>query len=186
MASSTERALADSLKKLMRTKTLDKITVRDITDDCGVNRQTFYYHFRDVYDLVEWIFRYDAERIVAAGSNEESWQEIVRRMIDEVLAERNFVLNTYYSLNRRELDLFMQALVRPMVTAIFDKLLNGRRIRESDRMFVIEIQTYASTGVLMEWVGTGMREKEIWNVDRICEYVETMLEASIRKYEERP
>ena len=43
----TEKALAASLKKLLEKKTLDKITVKDITDDCGVNRQTFYYHFHD-------------------------------------------------------------------------------------------------------------------------------------------
>ena len=48
----TEKALAASLKKLLEKKTLDKITVKDITDDCGVNRQTFYYHFHDVFDLV--------------------------------------------------------------------------------------------------------------------------------------
>ena len=53
----TEKALAASLKKLLEKKTLDKITVKDITDDCGVNRQTFYYHFHDVYDLVEWILQ---------------------------------------------------------------------------------------------------------------------------------
>ena len=52
MSVQTEKALAESLKKLLAKKTLEKITVKDITDDCGVNRQTFYYHFHDVYDLV--------------------------------------------------------------------------------------------------------------------------------------
>ena len=56
MAQTTKRALAASLKKLAAKKPLDKITVIDITEDCGVNRQTFYYHFQDIFDLVEWIF----------------------------------------------------------------------------------------------------------------------------------
>ena len=60
----TEKALAASLKKLLEKKTLDKITVKDITDDCGVNRQTFYYHFHDVYDLVEWIFTEEAKKFM--------------------------------------------------------------------------------------------------------------------------
>ena len=53
MSEITKKALAASLKKLLEQKTLDKITVVDLAEDCGVNRQTFYYHFQDIYDLVE-------------------------------------------------------------------------------------------------------------------------------------
>ncbi len=52
---STKLALEVSLKKLLLTKTLDKITINDLTADCGISRMAFYYHFRDIYDLVEWI-----------------------------------------------------------------------------------------------------------------------------------
>ena len=62
MSDITKNALAASLKKLLNRKTLNKITVKDITDDCGVNRQTFYYHFHDVYELVEWIFIHELEK----------------------------------------------------------------------------------------------------------------------------
>ena len=53
MSEITKKALATSLKKLLSKKELSKITISNITDDCGVNRQTFYYHFRDIYDLLE-------------------------------------------------------------------------------------------------------------------------------------
>ena len=56
MAEITKRALAASLKKLVGRMPLDKVTVTDIAEDCGVNRQTFYYHFLDICDLVEWIY----------------------------------------------------------------------------------------------------------------------------------
>ena len=52
----TKNALAASMKKLMREKPFDKISVSDICIDCGINRKSFYYHFRDKYDLVNWIF----------------------------------------------------------------------------------------------------------------------------------
>lgn len=54
MSQTTKRALAQSLKKLLQTKPLSKITINDIAEDCGVSRMTFYYHFADIYDLVEW------------------------------------------------------------------------------------------------------------------------------------
>lgn len=56
MSEITKKALATSLKKLVSKKELSKITVVDITKDCGVNRQTFYYHFKDINDLMEWIY----------------------------------------------------------------------------------------------------------------------------------
>jgi len=57
MATSTKKALAAALKKMMEVKPIDKITVKDLVEICGVNRQTFYYHFDDVYDLLECLRR---------------------------------------------------------------------------------------------------------------------------------
>ena len=64
MSDITKRAISASLKKLLLTKSLNKITIQDITDDCGINRQTFYYHFADIYDLVEWTCIEDTEKVL--------------------------------------------------------------------------------------------------------------------------
>ena len=61
-----KRALEASLKKLLLQKPLNKITINDITEDCGVNRMTFYYHFKDIYDLVDWIMVEDAAKVLEA------------------------------------------------------------------------------------------------------------------------
>ena len=52
----TKNALAASMKKLMRQRPFEKISVSDICNECGINRKSFYYHFRDKYDLVNWMF----------------------------------------------------------------------------------------------------------------------------------
>ena len=62
VSQTTKRALEASLKKLLLQKPLNKITINDITEDCGVNRMTFYYHFKDIYDLVDWIMVEDAAK----------------------------------------------------------------------------------------------------------------------------
>ena len=54
MQNMTKYALKESLKRLMLKKSLDRITINDLTSDCGISRMTFYYHFRDIYDLAEW------------------------------------------------------------------------------------------------------------------------------------
>ena len=65
MSQMTKRALVASLKDLLAEKPLDKITVTDLTEHCGVNRMTFYYHFKDIYDLVEWACIESATRALA-------------------------------------------------------------------------------------------------------------------------
>ena len=62
MINQTKQILEESLKKLMLQKPLDKITIRDLTEDCGISRMAFYYHFKDIYDLVEWSCLEDATR----------------------------------------------------------------------------------------------------------------------------
>lgn len=62
MSEVTKKALEQSLKNLLLKKPLTKITINDITEDCGINRMTFYYHFKDIYDLVEWSCLEDQEK----------------------------------------------------------------------------------------------------------------------------
>ena len=75
MSDITKRAMSYALKNLLRTKPLNKITVQDIADECGVNRQTFYYHFQDIYDLVEWTCIEDTEKVLKENKTYETWQE---------------------------------------------------------------------------------------------------------------
>ena len=55
----TKKAISDSFKKILKEKPYEKIYVGEIFEDCGLTRKSFYYHFRDKYDLVSWIFRYE-------------------------------------------------------------------------------------------------------------------------------
>ena len=80
MSQVTKRALEASLKKLLLERPLDKITVTDIAEDCGINRMTFYYHFRDIYDLVEWACQEDARRILDGKHTYTTWQQGFRRI----------------------------------------------------------------------------------------------------------
>ena len=64
----TKDAIAKALTDLLQERPIEKITIKDITDCCGINRQTFYYHFSDIYDLMEWTL--DKELRKALGTRE--------------------------------------------------------------------------------------------------------------------
>ena len=75
MSEITKKALAESLKKLLSKNKLNKITIKEITEDCGVNRQTFYYHFKDIYDLLEWIYKNEVIQEIEEKTTYETWQQ---------------------------------------------------------------------------------------------------------------
>lgn len=85
----TKRALAASLKALMEEKPFEKINIGDICEKCDMNRKSFYYHFKDKYDLVNWIF--DTEFIAVAHTrNYEDVWDLLTTMSNFFYNNRNF------------------------------------------------------------------------------------------------
>ncbi len=72
-SSITKKALAEAMKALMRTEPFSKISVGDICEKCRMNRKSFYYHFRDKYDLVNWIFHTELIEVIAQRGYENGW-----------------------------------------------------------------------------------------------------------------
>lgn len=108
MSEITKRALATSLKKLLSQKELTKISIKDITDDCGIQRQTFYYHFADVYDLIEWIYTNEVIKpIIHDKDTYEKWQEGFLSIFNYVQDNKDFVRNTYNSISRKYVNKFI-------------------------------------------------------------------------------
>ena len=85
MSNITKHALAESLKKLLLKKPLNKITINDLTTDCGISRMAFYYHFKDIYDLVEWSCVEDGTKALQGKKTSESWTEGLTQIFEAVL-----------------------------------------------------------------------------------------------------
>ena len=75
MKTLTEQAFAQALKEIMAKKSFDKITVTELVQHLKVNRQTFYYHFNDLYDLLEQIYISDGERMIGDNRTNDSWEK---------------------------------------------------------------------------------------------------------------
>lgn len=98
MSNTTKQNLEASLKKVMLQKPLDKITISDITSDCGISRMAFYYHFKDIYDLVEWSCLEDAKRALQGKKT----YDLLKAVVEEKTAgmqireeQKEFIANFY-------------------------------------------------------------------------------------------
>ena len=121
MSQTTKRALEASLKKLLLQKPLNKITINDITEDCGVNRMTFYYHFKDIYDLVDWILVEDASKILEGRQSFETWNEAFLDILQRLQENKTLVLNVYRSVGREQVEQYLYKLLDPTLKEYADR-----------------------------------------------------------------
>ncbi|WFR57050.1 TetR/AcrR family transcriptional regulator [Anaerocolumna sp. AGMB13025] len=177
MSQITKIALAKSLKKFLTHNTLDKITVKDIVEDCGVNRQTFYYHFQDIYDLVEWIFITEGMKALDGKNTSDSWQEGFLQVFYYVQENKPLVVNTFHSIGRDHLERFLYNEVYKMLIDVVNEQAEGLNVSEESKTFIADFYKYAFVGIMMEWIRTGMKEdpKEITN------HVSKLITGDIRK-----
>ena len=95
-----KRVLASTLKEMVEMKSLSKITINDLTQACGVSRQTFYNNFKDIYDLVEWIYLQEAKTLIGRGIEYDKWQDALTSIFQYISENHVFVLNTYRSFEK--------------------------------------------------------------------------------------
>ena len=105
----TKRALAASLKKLMNKKPLSKITINEIVQDCGLNRNSFYYHFEDIYALVKWMLEQEAVEVVKQFDLMLDYREAIQFVMDYVSENRHMVNGAYDAMGREGLKRFFYA-----------------------------------------------------------------------------
>ena len=156
MPNAMKYALAQSLKKLLSTRKLDKITVKDIAEDCGVNRQTFYYYFRDIYDLLEWNFCDATERLIRSGLDHGDWRSGVKAVTEYLQENRTLVWNAYHSISHESVSEFLKRTLRPHILSAVREEAKGLEWEpcQENVDFVADIFTLTAAGIVMEWIGT--------------------------------
>lgn len=182
MSQTTKRALAASLKKLLAQKPLDKITVVDITTDCEVNRQTFYYHFQDIYDLIEWIYSSEATNALGDKKTAETWEEGLLNICNYALENRAFVTSTYHSVSREYLEQYLYHETYPLLWNVLAEKSAHIPMRDEDKDFIVNFYKYAFVGLLLDWTGRGMRDDPHELVDRLSRLIHGNIVDAIEKF----
>ena len=153
----TKRALEASLKNLLLKKPLDKITINDITEDCGINRMTFYYHFKDIYDLIEWCCVEDAKKALEGKKTYDTWQQGFLQIFEAVLDNKPFILNVYHSVSREQVELYLYKLTYDLLIGVVEEKSAGMNVRDEDKKFIADFYKYAFVGLMLDWVKHDMK-----------------------------
>lgn len=156
MANITKKALAASVSTLLNKKPLDKITIKDITDECGVTRNTFYYHFRDIYDLCSWIFIEQAEEILSTYSDEESWECGFLAGLNYLYDNKKMIYNVYVSVSKNELSRYLYRVSEKYALQLVKLQAKDMKVSDEAKKTTADFYINAFAGCLLQWVEEGM------------------------------
>ena len=181
MANNTKQRLAKTLKTLMTKKSLRKITIRELVDTCGVNRQTFYYHFQDIYDLLSWIYTTEAVDSISNISY-LTWQEEITTIVNYLSENKAFCSATYRSLGREYLERFLVKVFDTMTEKVMDGIEESSALSPEDRFFIIRLYGHALSGVLQDWVASGFALSPERMAHQICHSIKGTLLLMVNKF----
>lgn len=166
MARKTEKAIATALKQLLATKPLSKITISDIANECGINRMTFYYHYRDVYDLIEHICDDTLRTALEGNRSIADWQDGVLRLMQAMQADRAFFTGIYHSAAKDRFFNYLFHLIEELLQEGIDEV-GPLSVTKDEQQFIIDFYNYAFCGIVVRWLSNGMKEDPKEIVDRM-------------------
>ncbi len=142
MAHNTKAELSKALIDLSQEVSLNKITVGDVAERCGVSRHTFYYHFTDLFDLIIWTFCHMTDRI-----NFLNWKSVCLEVARNAIKNRSFAISVYHSEYK---EAFMERIfyiAEEFFSIAFKKLYPGFK----DIVYVSRMAAYAVSGTIKDW-----------------------------------
>ena len=155
----TKEALSMALKSLAKTKPLSKITIKDITDYCDISRNTFYYHFTDKFDLVNWIVSSETLREINTFCEPELWLEGFVNLCKHLHQNRRFYREAISYIGEtlfqeHLLQFYFELLKLHLDTLYSDK---GYKLDDEELSLLARMQAYSYVGIIMDWIHSGMK-----------------------------
>jgi len=156
----TKRKMANALKEIMKTTSFEKITVSDIADAAKIHRQTFYYHFQDRYELLDWLLYYELLAPLLDGMNYENMFEKIADLFSRMQADKKFYHNAL-KINSDELTRYVSRVATEQFTDVVKQIDVSKGIEGIDHetdIVIAEFFGYGISGVVMSWASRGMKE----------------------------
>lgn len=149
----TKQAMAASLKRHMETKPLSKITISAICNDCGINRKTFYYHFKDIYDLLKWTVEAESLEVIKRLDVMVDYEKIIHTIMDYVDDNRRFLVHAYSAIGKNGFEQFFHSRFRDVSMEIIEAIAQSHHanVPKEYKDFLCRFYSNALYGLLVTW-----------------------------------
>ena len=181
MASFTRKAIMTVFLNLLEERPLSKITVKDIVDACGINRNTFYYHFEDIPALIEAMVKEETDLMMRAHANVDSVEDALEIAVNYILKHRRAALHIHQSSNRELYERYLMQLCNYVVETYFNALLADRNICDFDRAILIRSYRCWCYGLITDWLNEGLKDDIRPKLKRLCQLREGGVEEMLAR-----
>ncbi len=179
MPKSTKRQILTALAELLQTKRLDDITVTELVEKCGISRQAFYYHFSDLYGVVDYAIQQMTGELGVEAQGD--WKSAVERTVTLLREYRTLVLNVYRAYERSYVEHHVRRWAMPLVSDRVRAAAVRYAVTEDQVVFMTEILTQGLVSILLSWVERGMPSAVIDRLDDFYIIMEGSLDATLER-----
>ena len=153
MASFTKFAILKVFGDLAASRPVDKITVKDITDQCGISRNTFYYHYQDIYQVLKAYVQYSAEHVIELMVEDEGEDgKAGLKEIRYLEANRELLCNLYRSAANEEVRNCLQSASQIIFDRLIESVSQGMEVQAEDKKILRAVCQYTVRGIMTSWM----------------------------------
>ncbi|MBO5366943.1 MAG: TetR/AcrR family transcriptional regulator C-terminal domain-containing protein [Peptococcaceae bacterium] len=161
MSKETKQLIAETFVELSRQKSIDKVTVKDVVEACHVSRQTFYYHFQDLTDVMEWMLCQTTEQMLAECLKAENAEEALHIFVSTISNHTKGILPKLFESQRRaQLETMLLQAVRTYLQEMMKQRMPDLQVSFADLQVAIDFCSYGITGLLLEYGAKGTIDTE--------------------------
>lgn len=182
MSKYTRKAIIESFMELLKKKSLDKITVKDIIESADINRNTFYYYFQDIYDLLENTFKDESARFQSESVPDSTFYEEYVRLAAFCIEQKEAILHLYNSKSRDVWHRYLETAIEGFVSRFVKKAAEGTTLSKEGEYYITVFYTYAIIGATIQWVEKQLPDNKEDLISTISASFEATIQEMIRSY----
>ncbi|AVK63810.1 dihydroxyacetone kinase transcriptional activator DhaS [Lactobacillus sp. CBA3606] len=180
----TEQRLSQALVVELQQTPVDKITIQTLVANCGLTRQTFYNHFADIYELVEWTAKTATAKSLTNVADYDNWQQGFLNVMLTIQANQYLVLNTYASAYRDVLEKYIYTVLYQYILVVVERQAAGMHVAAKHKAFIAHFYSLAFIALIFEWLKDGLKDDPHDIVEQTAVLVQGDFKKALHKYAE--
>ncbi len=170
--------IGNTFEEMMEYKSIDKITIKDLVDACNISRQAFYYHFRDIMDVVKYKFEKDMRTVLANSLNTSSLEEALQIFILKIGKRKTIIQKQVISQRKEEIAVIALEVVNKYLQELFRKKVLKKKISYEELDVIVDFYSCGITTFLLK-----QYEKEQVDEKKLAYELSKIISVGIMPYE---
>lgn len=177
----TRQAIMSAFIDLLNRYPMERISVKDVVAACAISRNTFYYHYRDIYALLADVFEQEAMRVIGVNREGQRWQDAFIASTRFALENRRAIYHVYNSVNRDTLERYLFRISEDVVEQVVRGHAEGLNVDDSDIRFITIFYKHAIVGIIEEWLQNDMRNDPVASIRRLGDIFDGNIRTCLEK-----